>query len=285
MKKIILINGPNLNLLGEREPEIYGAMTLRELEAEVVKFAAAMNVEVKTFQSNHEGALIDFIHEQRQWAQGIVINPGAYSHYSYALRDALESVKLPAIEVHLSNIEQREEFRRRSVIKDVCAKQIFGLGIRGYFRAIEFLVGQDIVEQLHHLKKGKDEILKTAVALLKERFPKCTWVGIYLLEGETLVLHNFIGKPSPHTRIPIGKGICGAAASEKKSIIVADVNADPRYLACSIETQSEIVVPILRGELVLGEIDIDSDQRDAFHDGDREVLERCANILAEAMPT
>jgi GAF domain-containing protein len=110
-------------------------------------------------------------------------------------------------------------------------------------------------------------------------------VGIYLLEGETLVLHNFIGKPSPHTRIPIGKGICGAAASEKKTIIVSNVNADPRYLACSIETQSEIVAPILRGQQVLGEIDIDSDQPDAFHEGDREILERCAEIIAGAMPT
>ena len=100
-----------------------------------------------------------------------------------------------------------------------------------------------------------------AVRLLKERLPHYTWAGIYLLEGDELVLGPYLGKPSPHTRIPLNRGICGAAASEKATIIVDDVNSDPRYLACSIETQSEIVVPIMRGDTVLGEIDIDSDQR------------------------
>lgn len=286
MRKIIVVNGPNLNLLGEREPEIYGTMTLAELESAVAKFTAAMKIEVRLFQSNHEGSIIDFIHENRHWADGVVINPGALTHYSYALRDALESVKPPVIEVHLSNIHQREAFRQHSVIKEVCEKQIVGLGIQGYFRAIEFLVGLDILKELHRLKiSTKDDLLKKTVALLKEPYPKYTWVGIYLLEGEKLFLHNFLGKPSPHTRIPLGKGICGAAASEKQSIIVPDVNADPRYLACSLETQSEIVVPIMKGAHVLGEIDIDSDTKDAFHDGDREILERCAAFLADSMST
>ena len=99
-----------------------------------------------------------------------------------------------------------------------------------------------------------------AVALLKGRLPYYSWAGIYLLEGDTLVLGPYLGKPSPHTRIPLGRGICGAAATEKATIIVDDVHADARYLACSIETRSEIVVPILDGARVLGEIDIDSDQ-------------------------
>ncbi|HEY3885798.1 MAG TPA: GAF domain-containing protein, partial [Vicinamibacterales bacterium] len=103
-----------------------------------------------------------------------------------------------------------------------------------------------------------------AVRLLKEGIPRYTWVGIYLRDGGDLVLGPFVGKPSPHTRIPLGKGICGAAAAEKSTIIVDDVNADPRYLACSLETQSEIVVPIMKGAEVYGEIDIDSDQRAAF---------------------
>jgi len=283
MRNIIVINGPNLNLLGEREPEVYGTMTLPELEAAVTSFASAMDVGVRLFQSNHEGSIIDFIQENRHWAEGVVLNSGALTHYSYALRDVISAVKLPAIEVHLSNIHQREEFRRRSVIKEVCAKQIFGLGLRGYFHAIEYLVGLDVVKQLQRV--GKEQILTKAVALLKARYPKYTWVGIYLAEGEDLVLHNFLGKPSPHTRIPIGKGICGAAASAKQSIIVPDVNADARYLACSIETQSEIVVPIMKGARVLGEVDIDSDQKEAFHDGDQEILERCAAIIAEVMPS
>ncbi len=125
--------------------------------------------------------------------------------------------------------------------------------------------------------------LQRAVSLLKEHLPHYTWVGIYLLEGDELVLGPFIGKPSPHTRIPLGSGICGAAAAARDTIIVDDVNADPRYLACSIETKSEIVVPIMRGAEVLGEIDIDSDTRAAFGPDDRALLERVAAALAEKL--
>lgn len=119
------------------------------------------------------------------------------------------------------------------------------------------------------------------VRLLKDRLPHYTWAGIYLLEGDELVLGPYLGKPSPHTRIPLNRGICGAAASEKATIIVDDVNSDPRYLACSIETRSEIVVPIMRGDAVLGEIDVDSDGIAAFGQQDRELLETVARALAE----
>jgi putative methionine-R-sulfoxide reductase with GAF domain len=122
--------------------------------------------------------------------------------------------------------------------------------------------------------------MEVAVESLKTQLPFYTWVGIYLLEGDELVLGPFLGKPSPHTRIALGHGICGAAAAEKATIIVDDVNADPRYLACSLETQSEIVVPILRGEEVLGEIDIDSDRAAAFGPADRAMLEAIAAALA-----
>ena len=123
-------------------------------------------------------------------------------------------------------------------------------------------------------------MMDRVVDVLKERVPHYTWVGIYLLEGDELVLGPYRGKPSPHTRIPLGRGICGAAATEKATIIVDDVNADPRYLACSIETRSEIVVPIMRGDDVLGEIDIDSDRAAAFTEADRELLERVAARIA-----
>ena len=122
-----------------------------------------------------------------------------------------------------------------------------------------------------------------AVALLKTRRPHYTWAGIYLLEGEMLVLGPYLGKPSPHTRIPLGRGICGAAATERATIVVDDVNRDPRYLACSLETKSEIVVPILdprNGTVVLGEIDVDSDQPAAFTAEDRSLLEDVARQLA-----
>ena len=125
--------------------------------------------------------------------------------------------------------------------------------------------------------------MRQAVQLLKDAMPHYTWVGIYLLEDDELVLGPFLGKPSPHTRIALGAGICGAAATEKATIIVDDVNADPRYLACSLETQSEIVVPILLESEVLGEIDIDSDRTAAFGPADRALLERVAPLLAEAL--
>ena len=125
--------------------------------------------------------------------------------------------------------------------------------------------------------------MKQVVQLLKDAMPHYSWVGIYLIDGDELVLGPFLGKPSPHTRIPLGRGICGAAATEKATIIVDDVNADPRYLACSIETKSEIVVPIMNGPEVLGEIDIDSDQPAAFGQADRELLEHVAPLLAEAL--
>ena len=121
--------------------------------------------------------------------------------------------------------------------------------------------------------------LDRAVSMLKERIPEYTWVGIYLLYGNELVLGPFVGKPSPHTRIPLGRGICGAAAAEKATIIVDDVNQDPRYLACSLETQSEIVVPIMDEGNVLGEIDVDSDQTAAFGHADQALLEQVAALL------
>lgn len=122
--------------------------------------------------------------------------------------------------------------------------------------------------------------MQRAVELLHDSLPHYTWTGIYLLDGHELVLGPFIGKPSPHVRIPLGRGICGAAATRKSTIVVDDVNADPRYLACSVETRSEIVVPIMRGGEVIGEIDIDSDRPAAFGDADRALLEHVAALLA-----
>jgi GAF domain-containing protein len=125
------------------------------------------------------------------------------------------------------------------------------------------------------------EAMTQAVNILKEEMPDYSWVGVYLMDGQELVLGPFRGKPSPHTRIPLNQGICGAAASTAETIIVDDVDADPRYLACSLETRSEIVVPIMRGAEVLGEIDIDSDKKAAFGPADRELLEAVARLLAE----
>ncbi len=127
--------------------------------------------------------------------------------------------------------------------------------------------------------------MERTVSVLKQQIPGYTWVGIYRLEGTELVLGPFLGKPSPHTRIPLRQGICGAAATQRQTIIVDDVNADPRYLACSLETASEIVVPIMDGDRVLGEIDIDSDRPAHFGVHDRALLEAIAKLLAPRLAT
>lgn len=129
--------------------------------------------------------------------------------------------------------------------------------------------------------KDKNEVMKQVVSLLKSNFHHYNWVGIYLMEGEELVLGPYLGKPSPHTRITLDKGICGAAAREKKTVIVPDVTKDRRYLVCTPETQSEIVVPIMKGGRPLGEIDVDSDTKKAFKKSDKDILERTASFLSE----
>ena len=144
----------------------------------------------------------------------------------------------------------------------------------------------EILREVEAALAGNDDptaAMEAVVDILKERVPDYTWVGIYLMDGDELVLGPYRGKPSPHTRIPLGRGICGAAATGKTTIIVDDVNADPRYLACSIETKSEIVVPIMDGNEVLGEIDIDSDRTAAFTAADREVLEQVAAMIVSKL--
>ena len=140
MAALLILNGPNLNLLGVREPEVYGSTTLSDVEAQLDAVAATHGVELRAFQSNTEGELIDALHDARTWATGVIFNPGGYTHTSVALRDAIAGIDVPVIEVHISNVHAREEFRHHSMLSAVCKGVIAGLGVKGYELAHAALV-------------------------------------------------------------------------------------------------------------------------------------------------
>ena len=141
MIPILVLHGPNLNLLGEREPEVYGDLSLSEIDRRLVEEGKTLGLEVHSFQSNSEGVLIDTLQEARRWAKGVVFNPGGYTHSSAALRDAVAAIRIPVVEVHLSNIQGREAFRRESLIAPVCLGSIAGFGWRSYLLGLHALSG------------------------------------------------------------------------------------------------------------------------------------------------
>ncbi|MGB9521255.1 MAG: type II 3-dehydroquinate dehydratase [Anaerolineales bacterium] len=141
MKAILVLHGPNLNLLGSREPHVYGSKTLAEIDQMLIEEGKSWGLEVRTQQSNHEGELIDWLQESVKWASGVIFNPGGYTHTSIAIRDTISAIKIPVIEVHLSNVYAREEFRHHSMISAVCAGKIVGFGWRSYWLGLHAIAG------------------------------------------------------------------------------------------------------------------------------------------------
>lgn len=141
MPSILVLHGPNLNLLGLRDPGVYGTLTMDDINSCMVELGKQLSLDVRCLQSNHEGALIDALHDARKWAAGVVFNPGGYTHTSVAVRDAISAISLPVIEVHLSNVHAREEFRHKSMISAVCAGTISGLGVQSYLLGLRGLAG------------------------------------------------------------------------------------------------------------------------------------------------
>jgi len=139
--RISVMNGVNLDVVGRRDPELYGGITIRQLESRIFEWAMELELNVKCRQTNSEGEYINWCHEALDWAEGVILNPGAWTHYSYALRDAVELFDVPVVEVHLSNIDEREEWRRKSVISDLTAKRVIGKGPDGYREALTYLAG------------------------------------------------------------------------------------------------------------------------------------------------
>jgi 3-dehydroquinate dehydratase-2 len=141
--RVAVLNGVNLDVLADRDASVYGGLGLSELETRIYEWASELGCNVRCFQTNHEGEYVEWCHDARDWADGVIVNPGAWSHYSYAIRDALELLKVPVVEVHLSDIDKREDWRRHSVIADVVGKRIIGKGPNGYREALVFLAHKD----------------------------------------------------------------------------------------------------------------------------------------------
>ena len=206
--RILVLHGPNLNLLGEREPAVYGRATLEEIDARIGERARHLGAEVRTFQSNHEGALIDRLHAERRWADGVLFNPAALTHYAWSLRDAVASVSLPCIEVHLSDVSKREPWRRVSVLADVRAALCAGRGLDSYLEALELLLeiapgperdADGTVALLADRLAHPDErgVLARELAQILRRSGRFRWVGLYDVDKEEVEVLGWAGPGPP----------------------------------------------------------------------------------------
>ena len=290
--RVLVLHGPNLNLLGEREPEVYGRATLEEIDARIGERAKHLGAEVRTFQSNHEGALVDRLHAERRWADGLLFNPAALTHYAWSLRDAVAAVSLPCIEVHLSDVTKREPWRRMSVLADVRAALCAGRGMDSYLEALELLLeiapGPErdaegtvalLAERLAHPEERGT--LARELAQILRRSGRFRWVGLYDVRGDRVQVCGWAGPAAPaHPSFGRSEGLTGAAISSGRPVIVQDVRNDRRHLAMLDGTRAEAIFPVVTPAGVVGTVDVESGNAQAFTAERIRWLERCVDALA-----
>ena len=290
--RILVLHGPNLNLLGEREPAVYGPATLEEIDARIGERAKHLGSEVRTFQSNHEGALVDRLHAERRWADGVLFNPAALTHYAWSLRDAVAAVSLPCIEVHLSDVSKREAWRRVSVLADVRAALCAGRGLDSYLEALELLLeiapGPErdadgtvelLVERLAH--PDERAVLARELAQILRRSGRFRWVGLYDVGKAEVEVRGWAGPgPPAHPKFPRSAGLTGAAIASGGPLIVQDVRTDGRHLPMLEGTHAEAIFPVVGPSGVLGAVDVESANAQAFTVERVRWLERCVEALA-----
>jgi 3-dehydroquinate dehydratase-2 len=290
--RVLVLHGPNLNLLGEREPEVYGRATLEEIDARIGERARHLGAEVRTFQSNHEGALVDRLHAERRWADGVLFNPAALTHYAWSLRDAVAAVSLPCIEVHLSDVTRREPWRRVSVLADVRAALCAGRGMDSYLEALELMLeiapGPErdaegtvalLAERLAHPEERGT--LARELAQILRRSGRFRWVGLYDVGSEQVEVCGWAGPAAPaHPRFGRSEGLTGAAVASGRPVIVQDVRTDRRHLPTLDGTRAEAIFPVVAPSGVVGTIDVESGNAQAFTTERIRWLERCVDALA-----
>ncbi len=290
--RVLVLHGPNLNLLGEREPAVYGRATLEEIDARIGERAHHLGAEVRTFQSNHEGALIDRLHAERRWADGVLFNPGALTHYAWSLRDAVAAVSLPCIEVHLSDVRKREPWRQLSVLADVRAAICAGRGLESYLEGLELLLeiapgperdAEATVALLSERLAHPDErgVLARELAQILRRSGRFRWVGLWDVGPSEVEVLGWAGPGAPsHPRFARTAGLTGAAVANASSVIVQDVREDPRHLGTLEGTRAEAIFPVSGPAGVLGTVDVESANAQAFTSARVRWLERCVEALA-----
>ena len=290
--RVLVLHGPNLNLLGEREPEVYGRATLEEIDARIGERARHLGAEVRTFQSNHEGALVDRLHAERRWADGVLFNPAALTHYAWSLRDAVAAVSLPCIEVHLSDVTKREPWRRLSVLADVRAALCAGRGMDSYLEALELMLeigpGPErdaegtvalLAERLAHPEERGT--LARELAQILRRSGRFRWVGLFDVGADQVEVCGWAGPAAPtHARFGRNEGLTAAAVASGRPVIVQDVRSDRRHLANLDGTRAEAIFPVVSPSGVVGTVDIESGNAQAFTTERIRWLERCVDALA-----